>query len=375
MANNTTQRLNNLRDSLKERKLHGILVSAPENRRYLSGFTGSAGYLLITRDDAVLATDFRYIEQAGHEAPDFRVVRIGPGNDWFPHLLAETHVTKLGFESEDMTVAFFQRLRQTLKDSTELGPRKVRLVGVTGLMESLRACKDQDEMQLLERAIDIGDQAMNAVGPTIRAGQTEREVAWRLEVAMRDLGADGLAFDIIVASGPNGALPHHRAGDRAIREGEPIVIDMGARYQGYCSDLTRTLIVGTPDDTFRRIYDTVLGAQLTAIATIQVGMTGTEADALARKVIEEAGHGDHFGHGLGHGVGLAVHEHPRVGPSGQDVLKEGMVFSIEPGIYISGWGGVRIEDLVALDKSGVRTLSKAIKVDIAGGQCGVSLKR
>ncbi|MEE8442179.1 MAG: Xaa-Pro peptidase family protein [Dehalococcoidia bacterium] len=332
MANNTTQRLNNLRDSLKERKLHGILVSAPENRRYLSGFTGSAGYLLITRDDAVLATDFRYIEQADHEAPDFRVVRIGPGNDWFPHLLAETHVTKLGFESEDMTVAFFQRLRQTLKDSTELGPRKVRLVGVTGLMESLRACKDQDEMQLLERAIDIGDQAMNAVGPTIRAGQTEREVAWRLEVAMRDLGADGLAFDIIVASGPNGALPHHRAGDRAIREGEPIVIDMGARYQGYCSDLTRTLIVGTPDDTFRRIYDTVLGAQLTAIATIQVGMTGTEADALARKVIEEAGHGDHFGHGLGHGVGLAVHEHPRVGPSGQDVLKEGMVFSIEPGI-------------------------------------------
>jgi len=367
MGNNVTQRLQSLRDSLKEKKLDGLLVSAPENRRYLSGFTGSAGYLLIGQDDAVLATDFRYVEQAGHEAPEFSIRRIGGDYDWFPQLLTETDIRKLGFESEDMSVALYQRLTGTLKESTAADDRKVRLVGTAGITEALRARKDHEEMQLLQRAIDVADQAMNAVTPTIRAGQTEREVAWRLEVAMRELGADGLSFDIIVGSGPNGALPHHRAGDRAIQEGEPIIIDMGARYQGYCSDVTRTIVVGTPDDTFCRVYDVVLGAQLTAIATVQAGMAAAEADGLARKVIEEAGYGEHFGHGMGHGVGLAIHELPQVGSTGRDVLEEGMVFSVEPGIYLSGWGGVRIEDIVVLEKTGARILSKASKLDQVGG--------
>ena len=367
MGNNVTQRLQNLRDSLKEKKLDGLLVSSPENRRYISGFTGSAGYLLITQDDAVLATDFRYIEQAGHQAPEFRVRRIGGDYDWFPQLLTETGVRKLGFESDDMSVALYQRLTQTMKESAELGNKKVRLVSTTGTVEALRSRKDQDEMQLLQRAIDIADKAMDAVTSTIEAGQTEREVAWRLEVAMRELGADSLSFDIIVGSGPNSALPHYLAGDRVIQEGEPVIIDMGARYQGYCSDLTRTILVGTPDDTYRRVYDIVLGAQLTAIATIQAGMTGGEADGLARKVIEEAGHGENFGHGLGHGVGLAVHEQPRLGPNAEGILKEEMVFTIEPGIYLSDWGGVRIEDVVVLEKTGARTLSKAIKLDRMGG--------
>ena len=363
-----TMRLQNLRNALKEKRLSGLLVSTPENRRYLSGFTGSAGNLLITQDDAVLATDFRYIEQAGHQAPDFRIARVGPGHDWFLQLLAETGVRRLGFESEDMSVALHQRLTRTIKESTAKGNQKVRLVATAGITEELRALKDPDEMQLLQRAIDIADQAMDRVTPTIRAGQTEQEVAWRLEVAMRELGAEGPSFDTIVGSGPNGALPHHRAGERAIQEGEPIVIDMGARYQGYCSDLTRTIVVGSPDETFRRVYDTVLGAQLTAIATVQTGMTGAEADGLARKVIEEAGYGESFGHGLGHGVGLAVHEYPRVGPTGQDVLQEGMAFTIEPGIYLSGWGGVRIEDIVVLEKSGANTLTKASKRDQTGGK-------
>ena len=367
MTTNVNQRLQGLRDALRDKKLHGLLVSSPENRRYLSGFAGSAGYLLITQNDAVLATDFRYVEQAGHQAPDFRVLRIGAGYDWFTQLLAETGVRKLGFESEDMSVASHQRLTQVLKEYTASNSKRVRLVGTAGITEELRALKDSDETKLLQRAIDISDMAMNTVTPTIGAGQTEAEVAWRLEVIMRELGAESPSFDTIVAAGPNGALPHHRAGERAIQEGEPIVIDMGAKYQGYCSDLTRTIVVGTPDETFRKVYNTVLGAQLAAIATVQAGMTGAEADGLARKPIEEAGYGEQFGHSLGHGVGLAVHEYPGVGPRSESILREGMAFTVEPGIYISGWGGVRIEDVVVLEKTGATTLSKAIKQARLGG--------
>ncbi len=362
-----TQRLQQVRDVLKEKRLTGLLVSNAENRMYLSGFTGSAGYLFITQDDAVLATDFRYVEQAGRQAPEFRVVRIGGSADWFPQLVAELGVGRLGFESDDMTVDSHQRMTRALRDGATSGGRRSSMVATAGLTEEVRAFKDASEVALIQRAIDISDQAMNAVAPTIEAGQTEADVAWRLERTMRELGADSLAFDIIVGSGPNGALPHHRAGERVIQEGEPIVIDMGARYQGYNSDLTRTVVVGEPDETLRRVYDTVLGAQLTAIATVQPGMTGVDADGLARKVIEDASYGDSFGHSLGHGVGLAVHEYPRVGPGAQGVLKEGMVFTIEPGIYIPGWGGVRIEDVVVLEKTGARTLSSAIKRDRMGG--------
>lgn len=362
-----TQRLQQVRDVLKEKRLTGLLVSNAENRMYLSGFTGSAGYLFITQDDAVLATDFRYVEQAGRQAPEFRVVRIGGSADWFPQLVAELGVGRLGFESDDMTVDSHQRMTRALRDGATSGGRRFSMVATAGLTEEVRAFKDASEVALIQRAIDISDQAMNAVAPTIEAGQTEADVAWRLERTMRELGADSLAFDIIVGSGPNGALPHHRAGERVIQEGEPIVIDMGARYQGYNSDLTRTVVVGEPDETLRRVYDTVLGAQLTAIATVQPGMTGVDADGLARKVIEDASYGDSFGHSLGHGVGLAVHEYPRVGPGAQGVLKEGMVFTIEPGIYIPGWGGVRIEDVVVLEKTGARTLSSAIKRDRMGG--------
>ncbi len=359
--------LTNHRNVLKERKLDALLVSSEENRRYLSGFTGSAGYLFITQDDAALATDFRYYEQVEQQAPDFRLVRVTGGSSWLPDVVAETGARRIGFESDDMTVAVHQQLIRTLKESSALEGKRVRLAPTTGITVELRALKEPNEMELLQRAIDISDQAIDRVAPTIKAGQTETEVAWQLELAMRELGAESISFDTIVGSGPNAALPHHRAGERVIQEGESIVIDMGAKYEGYCSDLTRTIVVGTPDEMFRRVYDTVLGAQLTAMATVQPGMTGAEADGLARKVIEDAGYGDNFGHGLGHGVGLAVHEHPRVGLRSEDVLQEGMVFTIEPGIYLSGWGGVRIEDVVVLEKSGARPLSKAIKQDSYGG--------
>ncbi|MBI4199829.1 MAG: aminopeptidase P family protein [Chloroflexi bacterium] len=361
------RRLGALRAALKDRKLDALLVSNPENRRYLSGFTGSAGFLFVTPEEAVLATDFRYVEQAGRQALAFRVLRTAAGYDWFPRLVAEARAQRVGFEGDAVTVALHGQLRKALPKAASVDRGGVRLVATTGMVEGLRALKDPEELRLLQRAIDIADQAMDRVVPAIRPGDTEAQVAWRLEVAMRELGAEGPSFDTIVASGPNGALPHHRAGDRAIQEGEPVVVDMGARYQGYCSDLTRTFVVGPVDETFRRIYTTVLRAQEAALAQVRPGMTGAEADGLARKVIEEAGHGDHFGHSLGHGVGLAVHEHPRVGPNAPEPLRAGSVFTVEPGIYLSGWGGVRIEDVVLLGARVARPLSKAKKLGLTGG--------
>ena len=265
----------------------------------------------------------------------------------------------MGFESHNMTVANYNNLLEVLKQREAL--RKVSLVAVSGIAEEDRIIKDGDELVALQKAIDASDGAMEAVCPEIREGMTEREVAWRMEVAMRDLGADGISFETIVAAGPNGAMAHHFPSDRPIAIGEPVVIDMGARVGGYCSDITRTVVVGDPDDTFRKVYDIVLGAQLTAISTVKAGMTGEECDGLARAVIAEAGYRDNFGHSLGHGVGLAVHENPRVGPRSPDLLREDTVFTVEPGIYITGWGGVRIEDIVILGGDGATPLSKASK--------------
>ena len=348
-----------LREKLDEKGLDAILVSGPESRRYVSGFTGSAGYLLVSRVGATLATDFRYVEQAGNQSPAFQVTKMGTGWSWLLDLLKETPFEKVGFESHQMTVATYGQITEVLKDlPTNARPS---MMATQGIIEGMRTVKQAEELALLQKAIDASDAAMEAVAPTIQTGETEREVAWRMEVAMRDSGADSLSFDTIVASGPNGAMPHHRPSDRAIRPGEPIVIDMGAKVGGYCSDITRTACVGEPDDQFRKVYDIVLGAQLTAIATVRTGMSGADADGLARGVIAEAGYGDNFGHSLGHGVGLYIHEYPRVGPSSKDPLEEGMVFTVEPGIYLSGWGGVRIEDVVRLESDGARVLSKAAK--------------
>ena len=352
-------RLGNLRKRLEEKELDAILISAPENRRYISGFTGSAGYLVVSRDSAILATDFRYTEQAEKQSPDFAVSKVGADWSWFLELLKDRPVKKIGFESHHVPVATYRQITETLKGLPSSD--RPTLAATTGIVEALRAVKDQEELTLLQKAIDVADAAMETVSSTIWPGETEREVAWRLEKAMRELGADSISFDVIVAAGPNGAMPHHRPSDRAIGSGEPIVIDMGARVGGYCSDITRTVCVGEPDKTFCRIYDIVLGAQLTAIATVRTGMSGGDADDLSRVVIAEAGYGENFGHSLGHGVGLVIHEYPRVGPKVDHALEEGMVFTVEPGIYLSGWGGVRIEDVVLLEKDGARVLSKAAK--------------
>ena len=358
-------RLTKLQEKLAEFEVDGILITNPENRYYISGFSGSAGYLFITPDAAYLNTDFRYIEQATNQAPSFEIIKIDSELKWFIDLLIKHRINTLGFESEDLSFAGYSRFSEII-EKNKLN-KIVNLKPLNASIEKIRAVKYMDEIDILKEAIRISDEAMNTIAPTIRAGISEREVALKLENKMRELGAEGPSFDTIVGSGPNAALPHHRAGDRIIQKGESIVIDMGAKYQGYCSDLTRTFCVGKPDETFRKVYDTVFTAQQTAISLLQQEMTGTDCDDIARKVIEEAGFGDKFGHSLGHGVGLDVHEYPRVSPNSPDILINNMVFTIEPGIYIPGWGGVRIEDIVTLQNNKAEVLSAATRNEIIGG--------
>ncbi|MBI4304723.1 MAG: aminopeptidase P family protein [Chloroflexi bacterium] len=353
-------RLEGLRTKLAEKSVDGILISEPSNRRYLSGFVGTAGHLIISRDHAVLATDFRYTEQASRQAPDYRVERTKAGLDWLPKLAPELGIRTLAFEADNVTVSLYNRIKDAMQEARGAGV-EVQLVPTSGIGLELRSVKDAPELALMQKAVDIADDAFDEISQKIIPGMTEAEIAWQIELAARARGAESLSFETIVGAGANGALPHHRAADRIVNAGEPIVIDMGARYQGYCSDLTRTIFLGKPDDEFKRVYDIVLGAQLTAIETVATGMTGAECDNLARAVIEQAGEGEAFGHSLGHGVGLDVHESPSVGATAKNVLADGMVFTIEPGIYLSGWGGVRIEDIVVLENGRARVLSKARK--------------
>ena len=353
------RRIARLRSEMVELEVDGFLVSAPENRRYLSGFTGSSGYLLITGSDAVLATDFRYVEQARGESPTYRVHRTRGGIGWMPEMLSDLGVTTLAIEADDMTVAFFSALKSALIESDDASD--VSLEETAGVVAGVRAVKDASELEVIAKAVEIADKAMASVASRIEPGVTEAQIAWDLEVEMRRLGAQGAAFDIIVGAGPNGALPHHRADDSVVRQGDPVVIDMGASYDGYNSDLTRTFYVGNPDDEFLSIYSIVLQAQETAIREVRPGMIGKDVDEIARTVIKEAGYGEEFGHGLGHGVGLAVHERPMVVPTSEDVIEDGMVFTVEPGIYIPGWGGVRIEDIVVMENGRARILTASPK--------------
>jgi len=352
-----SNRTEKLRQKLAEEGLEAILISQAYNRGYLSGFRGTAGYLLITPREAVLATDFRYTEQARLQAPDYQILQIsGNGFDWLSRLAAEMSLKRVGFEARGITFAGYRQLSEILKEKTGL-----QLVPTESLVESLRLIKEPEEIALISRAAVISDRACGHIRDKIRAGMTEMEIAWELESYLRENGSQALPFEIIVASGPNAALPHAQPTPRRINPGEPVLIDMGAKINGYSSDLSRTICLGKPDDTFKKVYDTVLGAQLCAIAMIAEGMSGNEADSLARTVIAEGGYADAFGHSLGHGVGLEPHEAPRLGPGSTDKLTSGTVFTIEPGIYLPGWGGVRIEDLVMMDRGKIKVLSKAPK--------------
>jgi len=358
----TASRIERLRAALVERELDGVFVSNAQNRRYLSGFTGSAGYLLITADDAVIATDFRYYEQSAAQAPDFRLQKMTTGfESWVPDLFRPLAGKRIAFEATDLTVHTHGQIRKTIKDHIPEGDRP-ELVPTLNLVERLRMFKEPEEIAALQRAVDLGDAAFTDVAQRIEPGWTEKRVAWEIERYIREHGGDGLSFDTIVAGGPWGAMPHAYPRDRELQAGEGVVIDMGCDVDGYMSDLTRTIFLGEPDDQFKRIYDIVLTAQLTAEEMVRAGMSGGETHMIAHNVIEAAGYGETFGHGLGHGIGLQVHEAPRVGRTSTDVLEDTMVFTIEPGIYVTGWGGVRIEDMVVLERGKARVMSQAPKL-------------
>jgi Xaa-Pro aminopeptidase len=264
-------------------------------------------------------------------------------------------IRKLGFEADNLVFSQHNRLSQ---QATEM---QIQLIPTEGLVESLRAVKEEEELACLMKAAEMADSAVEYIAQKIRPGMSEKEAAWEVEKFLREKGSEAVSFDIIVASGPNGALPHATPTERRISPGEPIVVDLGSRVGGYCSDLTRTLCLGPRSGTLAEVYSLVLQAQLSALDNLEVGMLAEQADNLARKVVQEGGYGEAFGHGLGHGVGLAVHEQPRLGPNSTDVIQEGMVFTIEPGIYVAGWGGVRIEDTVMLKNGRAKVLTMVSK--------------
>jgi len=354
------KRVQQLRAALTEKETGGMFISRDYNRRYLSGFDGSAGYLIITAKKAILATDSRYWVQAGIEAPEFELLKIS-GNfiDWFPKLIKEPKIDNLGFESTDVSYIFHRNIRSVLRKKQVT----VKLVPYSNIVENIRLIKEPAEIALMKKAADITDAAFNTVEKRIKAGMTEKQIAWEMEKALHELGSEGLAFPIIVGSGPNAALPHAKPSGRIVNTGEPIVIDMGGKYRGYNADLTRTVCAGKPDAKFKEIYNIVLEAQTTAAKQIRAGMTGHEADKIARDIIKKAGYGDAFGHSLGHGIGIEEHEQTRLGINSKDILKNGMVFTVEPGIYLEGWGGVRIEDTVIMEKGKTVPLNKAGKMD------------
>ena len=352
-------RLVKVRPELVRNKVDAILVSEPKNRFYLSGFNGSDGYLLITAKETIIATDFRYIEQIKRQSPDYTLFQItGKMSDWFPKLIAGLCIRRLGFESDATTFGQYMQISEIIS-SQKL---TLELVPLENVVENLRAIKEPEEIANINKAAEISDRAFEYVTDRLKPGMTEKEIAWALEKYMREAGSESIPFEIIVGAGPNGALPHAQPSDHSIAAHEPIVIDMGANFGGYSSDLSRTICLGKPDATFVKIYNIVQKAQKAAINGIHEGMSGIQADSLARDIIKEAGYNDMFGHGLGHGVGLTTHDPaPRLSYLSNDVMANGMVFSIEPGIYLPEWGGVRIEDLAMLENGRVKLLSHAKK--------------
>lgn len=348
------QRVNKLRKQIEEQPFDGMLILKPENRRYLSGFTGSSGYLLITGQEAVLITDFRYTEQAKGQAPHFRVVEHGSSApDAIRAELESAGVKRLAFETDHLTYALYAAYNE------KFAP--VELIPTEGIVEKIRAVKDEQEIATIRQACAIADAAFSHILGFLKPGISERDVALELEFFMRRQGAKSSSFDIIVASGTRSSLPHGVASDKILQQGDFVKLDFGALYDGYCSDITRTVVLGEPNEQQKQIYNIVLEAQLRALDHLKPGMSGKEADALARDLIREKGYGDQFGHSLGHGLGLYIHEEPRLSALSDDRLEPGMVVTVEPGIYIPGFGGVRIEDDVVITESGIDILTRSTK--------------
>jgi Xaa-Pro aminopeptidase len=327
---------------------------ARANAHWLTGFTGTSAMVVVGPETREFITDFRYTERAEQEVGD-AFERITAGSRLLAELASRLE-GRVGYDDEATSVANLAKLEQAIEEAGSAA----ELVAASGLVEALRRRKDAGEQASIAEAARITDDAYETVIAGGLAGHSERELAGLAEARMRELGA-APAFPVIVAAGENGALPHAEPSDRVVREGDLVVWDMGAIAGGYCSDCTRTFAVGEPGEEAREVYELVLAAQLAALESIRPGIGGQEADEVARAIIREGGHGDEFGHGLGHGVGLEVHEAPRLGPSSEDVLGEGDAVTVEPGIYLPGKFGVRIEDLVIVTADGHRNLSSLPK--------------
>ena len=356
------KRVAEVRERLDRAGVDTLWIIQPENRRYLSGFkagdgqlTESSGSLLITKKDSLLVTDSRYTTEALAEAVDFEVVTLKkPLPEGLPDLLAQLGTRRLGCEEDYLTWGLHQKMAKRLRKLTP----PVRLVPLKGLVEELREVKDREEILAMERSSNLMSDILAQVLKELKPGATEKQAAWRIEGLAREGGAESLAFPSIVASGPNSALPHAVPTDRKIRPREPVTFDVGVKIDGYCCDMTRTVFVDGPAPKLKRIYKTVRKAQLAGLAEIHPGVESTVPDSTAREIIRQAGFGDYFGHSLGHGVGLATHEGPRLGPDKAVKLKAGMVVTVEPGIYLPRLGGVRLEEMVVVEKGGVRVLTR-----------------
>ena len=358
------RRIERIRAGLEDAGIDTLLVTTGENRRYLSGFSGedggvneSSGALFISREKCLLATDSRYTLQAHDEAVLFDIHQITKGlAREMPDLLKRLNTRRLGFEARRMPHADYCLMTERL--NSEGLP--VEVTAVDEWLSELRVRKEDTEIEIMRRALALSEAVFEEfLARDFKTGITEKQAAWLLEKRMREAGAEAMAFPVIAAFGENGAHPHAVCGERRLAEGQPVLFDWGARLEGYCADISRSFMMGQADDVYRKVHRTVYEAQQLAIAAVKPGVAASEVDAVARQHIERAGFKDKFGHGLGHGVGLAVHEPPRVSPPSKATLEEGMVFTVEPAIYLPGWGGVRIENMVVVRAGGAEVLNRS----------------
>lgn len=352
------QRVERLRETMSRQDMPYLLITDPNNRFYLSGFTGSTGVLLIGLEKSYFLTDFRYLEQVKEQCPGYELIKVEQQSVFvsLAQVLKGSKGEKLFFEENHLTVKAYLELKDALP--------KIDLKPGSGLVEDLRMVKDAAEISLIKQVMAIGDAAFQHILGLIKPGVSEQELALELEFFMRRQGASGTAFETIMASGPRSALPHGVASERKLQQGDFLTMDFGALYQGYNSDMTRTIVLGEPTDKQQEIYQIVLEAQLAGLAAVKAGIPAKEVDAAARRVITQRGYGEYFGHGTGHGVGLAIHENPRVNTKDETILQPGMVITIEPGIYLPDWGGVRIEDSVLVTEQGCEILTSSPKLEL-----------
>ncbi|MED4530676.1 Xaa-Pro peptidase family protein [Metabacillus fastidiosus] len=347
-------KLTKLRNRFSELYIDGMIITSEFNRRYMTGFTGTAGIAVISEDRAVFITDFRYVEQANNQVEGFEVIEHkGPIIEEVANQVKNLGIKKLGFEEDHLTYREYSSYAKEIKTA--------ELLPVCGAVEKLRLIKSKTEIKILKEAADIADTTYKHILTFVRQGLTEVEVANELEFFMRKNGAASSSFDIIVASGYRSALPHGVATDKVIEKGDFVTLDFGAYYKGYCSDITRTFAVGEPSTELKKIYSIVQEAQLRGMNGIKPGMTGKQADALTRDYINEQGYGKFFGHSTGHGLGMEVHEGPTLSIKSDTILQPGMVVTVEPGIYVGGLGGVRIEDDTVITESGNESLTHSPK--------------